>query len=90
MGGAYGYGASMGAWFHDYVAFWAGHAGFIWHSKTQFRSPPFEGDVTYVDGEVVEKLASSEYGKPVVRVNVRMTTQESKTILTGTAEVGLP
>lgn len=90
MGGAYGYGASMGAWFHDYVAYWAGHDGFVWHSKTQFRSPPFEGDVTYVDGEVTERVEASPYGMPTVQVKVRMTTQEGQTILTGAAEVELP
>ena len=90
MGGAYGYGASMGAWFHDYVAYWAGHNGFIWHSKTQFRSPPFEGDVTYIDGEVSERMEHSAYGMPIVQVKVRMVTQEGQTILTGVAEVELP
>ena len=35
MGGMYGYGASMNAWHVDYVAYWAGHNGFIWHSNTQ-------------------------------------------------------
>lgn len=90
MGGAYGYGASMGAWFHDYVAYWAGHDGYIWHSKTQFRSPPFEGDVTYFEGEVTERHDNSAYGFPVVTVKVRMTTQAGQTILTGTAEVSLP
>ncbi|QIG80728.1 FAS1-like dehydratase domain-containing protein [Stakelama tenebrarum] len=92
MGGAYGYGASMNAWHLDSVAFWAGMDGYIWHSKTQFRSPAREGDVTYVDGEVVEKIEKSEYGDgvPVVVVETRMTTQDGETILKGTAEVQLP
>lgn len=90
MGGAYGYGASMNAWFLDYVAYWAGHEGYIWHSKTQFRSPAFEGDVTYMEGEIVEKSDESPYGSPVVCVAVKMTTQNGDTILTGKAEVQLP
>ena len=90
MGGMYGYGASMNAWHLDYVAYWAGHNGFIWHSKTQFRSPAFEGDITYIDGEVVEKIDRSPFGMPVARVKVRMTTQNEETILTGTADVELP
>lgn len=90
MGGAYGYGISMSAWFHDYVAYWAGHNGYIWHSKSQFRSPAFEGDVTYVDGEVIEKVALSPYGMPVVVVKVRQTTQDGEVILSATAEVELP
>jgi acyl dehydratase len=90
MGGAYGYGASMGAWFHDTIAFWAGQEGYIWHSGTQFRSPAFEGDVTFIDGEVVDKIEQSPYGMPVVQVKLRMTTQEGETILSGKAEVQLP
>ncbi len=90
MGGAYGYGSSMNAWHLDTVAYWAGHEGYIWHSKTQFRSPAFEGDVTYVDGEVIEKKETSEFGCPIVVVQTRMTTQNGDTILTGKAEVQLP
>ncbi|MDE2597714.1 MAG: MaoC family dehydratase N-terminal domain-containing protein [Sphingomonadales bacterium] len=90
MGGAYGYGSSMNAWHLDTVAYWAGHEGYIWHSKTQFRSPAFEGDVTYVDGTVIEKLDMSPHGVPVVRVETRMTTQDGATILKGTADVSLP
>ena len=89
MGGTYGYGSSMNAWHMDTIAFWAGADGYIWHSKTQFRSPAFEGDVTYVDCEVVDKADSSAYGVPVVTVKTKMTTQDGDTILTGTAEVSL-
>ncbi len=90
MGGAYGYGASMNAWHLDTIAYWAGHNGYIWHSKTQFRSPAFEGDVTYIDAEVVDKIDMSPFGMPVVQVELRMTTQEGDTILKGKAEVELP
>jgi acyl dehydratase len=90
MGGMYGYGASMNAWHVDYVAYWAGHKGFIWHSATQFRSPAFEGDVTFIDGEVVDKTERSAYGCPVVQVQVKMSTQNGEAILKGTAEVQLP
>lgn len=90
MGGMYGYGASMNAWQVDTIAYWAGHNGFIWHSVTQFRSPAFEGDITYVDGEVVDKIERSVYGCPVVVVQVKMKTQNGETILTGKAEVQLP
>ncbi len=90
MGGVYGYGSSMNAWHMDTVAYWAGHQGYIWHSKTQFRSPAFEGDVAYVDGTVVEKIDQSEWGVPVVRVQTSMTTQTGDVILKGTAEVSLP
>lgn len=89
MGGAYGYGSSMNAWHMDTVAYWAGLDGYVWHSKTQFRSPAFEGDVTFVDAEVVDKQDTSAYGMPIVTVKTRMTTQDGETILTGTADVSL-
>ena len=87
MGGAYGYGASMNAWHLDTIAYWAGLDGYIWHSKTQFRSPAFEGDVTYIDAEVIEKLDISEFDRPIVRVELKMATQESEQILKGIADV---
>jgi acyl dehydratase len=90
MGGMYGYGASMNAWQVDTIAYWAGHNGFIWHSVTQFRSPAFEGDITYIEGEVVDKIERSVYGCPVVVVQMKMKTQNGETILTGKAEVQLP
>ncbi|MDR3417171.1 MAG: MaoC family dehydratase N-terminal domain-containing protein [Nevskia sp.] len=90
MGGTYGYGSSMNAWCLDTIAYWAGHEGYIWHSQTQFRSPAFEGDVTYIDGEVVEKTALSPYGFPAVKVQLKMTTQDGDTILTANADVQLP
>jgi len=90
MGGAYGYGASMNAWFLDTIAYWAGQDGYIWHSKTQFRSPAFEGDVTYIDAEVIDRIEASPYGFPVVQVQLKMSTQNGDVILTGKAEVQLP
>ena len=90
MGGAYGYGASMNAWFLDTIAYWAGQDGYIWHSKTQFRSPAFEGDVTYIDAEVIDRIEASPYGFPVVQVQLKMSTQNGGVILTGKAEVQLP
>lgn len=90
MGGAYGYGSSMNAWHLDTVAYWAGQDGYIWHSKTQFRKPAFEGDVTFVQSKVVDKTENSAFGMPTVTVEVVMTTQDGDTILKGTAEVSLP
>jgi acyl dehydratase len=87
---AYGYGATMGAWFHDYVAYWAGHNGYIWHSTSSFRGPAFEGDITYIDGEIIEKRDQSPYGTPVVVVKIQMTNQDGGVLVDATAEVKLP
>jgi acyl dehydratase len=90
MARAYGYGATMGAWVHDYVAYWAGHDGFIRYSKSQFRGPAFEGDVTYCDGEVIEKSTDSPYGMPTVTVAVKLANQNGDTLVNGRLVVELP
>jgi hypothetical protein len=80
----------MGAWVHDYVAYWAGHDGFIRHSKSQFRGPAFEGDVTYFEGEVVEKNADSAYGTPTVTVAVKLSNQDRTSLVNARLVVELP
>jgi acyl dehydratase len=90
MARAYGYGATMGGWCTDYLAFWAGHDGMVRHSKANFRGPAFEGDITYVDGEVIAVETDSAFGVPVVNVKVRMTNQDGAVLVDATAEVELP
>lgn len=90
MSRAYGYGATMAGWNTDYLAFWAGHDGMVRHAKSNFRSPAFEGDVTYIDGEVVDKIGASPWGCPVVQVKVTMTNQAGATVVTSLNEVELP
>jgi acyl dehydratase len=84
---AYGYGATMAAWNTDYLAMWAGHNGMVRHAKSEFRGPAFEGDVTYIDGEVVAKLEKSEWGFPIVQIAVKMVNQEGKVVVTSLNEV---
>jgi acyl dehydratase len=86
----YGYGASMGAWAIDYLAYWAGHDGMVRHSRVSFRAPYFEGDATYVDGEVTGKQADSVWGGPLVSIKLQMTNQDGVLILDGAAEVEVP
>ena len=62
MARAYGYGATMGAWCTDYLAYWAGHDGMVRHTKADFRGPAFEGDVTYFDAEVDRQGAGVRLG----------------------------
>jgi acyl dehydratase len=87
---AYGYGATMGAWVHDYLAYWAGHEGFIWHSKSQFRGPAFEGDVTYFEGEVTDKQAQGPNGVPLVSIKVKLSNQDGSVLVDAQAEVQVP
>lgn len=90
MSRAYGYGATMAAWNTDYLAFWAGHDGMVRHAKSDFRGPAFEADVTFIEGEVVDKIENSEWGVPVVQVKVRMSNQDGTTVVTSLNEVELP
>jgi acyl dehydratase len=87
---AYGYGATMGAWATDTLGFWAGHDGMLRHSKAQFRGPAFEGDITFVDGEVVAKQPDSAFGVPLVQIQLQMTNQDGGVLVDATAEVELP
>jgi acyl dehydratase len=86
----YGYGASMGAWFLDYLAAWAGEWGEIVHSDMQYRSPALTGDVTYLDAEVVELETERATGQPLATLRVAMTNQRGEGMASGRAEVRLP
>ena len=87
---AYGYGATMGAWVTDYVAYWAGHEGFVRYSNTAYRSFAYEGDVTYLDAEVTSVQKESAWGAPLVRLSLYMTNQETKVMATAEVDVELP
>jgi acyl dehydratase len=88
MGRAFGYGASIGAWFADYVSYWAGHDGALRHTKLSLKNPAFEGDVTYIDGEItaVEPF-SPHYGVPMVTIRVVITNHDGAAMVDGFADV---
>jgi acyl dehydratase len=90
MARAYGYGATMGAWVTDYVAYWAGYDGFVRYVKSQFRGPAFEGDVTYFEAEVTGKSEESQWGVPLVHLKVRLKNQDDVTVVDAIADVELP
>ncbi|EFC84135.1 MaoC family dehydratase N-terminal domain-containing protein [Parafrankia sp. EUN1f] len=90
MSRAYGYGATMGAWCTDYLAYWAGVDGMVRHTRANFRAPAFEGDVTYFDAEVVGKETDSVWGAPLVHIKLRLVNQDGQVLVDCTAEVELP
>jgi acyl dehydratase len=90
MARAYGYGATMGAWCTDYLAYWAGHDGMVRHTRASFRGPAFEGDVTYFDAEIIGKDPDSAWGVPLVQVQLRLANQDGGVVVDCTAEVELP
>jgi acyl dehydratase len=90
MARAYGYGATMGAWCTDYLSYWAGHDGMVRHTKQSFRLPSFEGDISYVDAEIIGKQENSEWGVPLVQVKLLLTNQDGGVLVDCNAEVELP
>jgi hypothetical protein len=86
----YGYGASMGAWILDYLTNWCGEWGEVLHSKMSYRSPAMTGDLTLLDGEVIELHHDHPSGQPVAAVKVVMTNQNQDVLASGVAEVKLP
>ncbi|MHB8574419.1 MAG: FAS1-like dehydratase domain-containing protein [Dehalococcoidia bacterium] len=87
---AYGYGASMGAWVMDYLGNWAGETGFVEHSRIQYRHPPLAGDLTLMNGKVVEKQQDPDGRGGIATVQVTMSTQAGTIMARGNAEVRLP
>jgi len=86
----YGYGAAMGAWILDYVSGWAGAHGMIRHSNIQYRFPPFEGDLSILDGTIVDKRHDRTLNAGLVTVEVVMTNQDGTVMAKGPVEVELP
>ena len=91
MARAYGYGATMAAWNTDYLAFWAGHDGMVRHAKSDFRTPAFEGDITYLRGRGGRQDREERTGASrSCRSRSRMTNQEGSKVVVSTNEVELP
>ena len=84
----YGYGATMGAWILDYLTNWGGEWSFVSYSNMQYRAPALTGDMTYLDGEVLELTDTPE--GPMAKIQVVMTNQDDTVMAKGTADVLLP
>ena len=85
----YGYGVSTGVWALDYLAYWAGDAGFVRHAKIDYRFPVFEGNVTFVDGEVTSAGFDPLLGVQMASVDVSLTNQDGVVVAKGRADVEL-
>jgi hypothetical protein len=86
----YGYGASMGAWILDYIGNWAGEWSDIVHSKMSYRTPAMTGDLTKLDGEVVEINHDDPSGQPMSKIHIVMSNHEGAVLAEGDALVRLP
>jgi hypothetical protein len=86
----YGYGAAMGAWILDYAGGWAGPYGLVRHSNIQYRFPPFEGDISILDGTVIDKREDPTFDTFLATVEVVMTNQDGTVMAKGPVEIQLP
>jgi len=86
----YGYGAAMGAWILDYASGWAGPYGCIRHSNIQYRFPPFEGDLSILDGTVLDKREDPTFDTCLATVELVMTNQDGTVMAKGPIDIQLP
>ena len=56
----------------------------------KYRSPALTGDVTYLNGEVIELNHDERSGEPIATVRVSMTNHKQEVMAGGNAEVRLP
>jgi hypothetical protein len=79
----------MGAWIVDYLNNWGGEWSDIVHSKMSYRSPALTGDLTRLDGEVID-IKYDETERPLASIKVTMTNQHDAVLASGVAEMRLP
>jgi acyl dehydratase len=89
MGRGYGYGASMGAWMLDYASAFVGEWGELLHAKFQYRNPAFTGDITYLNGSVIDKQIDQD-GRAIISIDIDMKNQDDDIMAKGVVKVILP
>jgi len=85
---SYDYGGMRETWLCHLVTDWMGDDGWLWKLRCEHRKFNYIGDVTWVRGEVVDKVRRD--GRNEVHVEVRCENQRGETTTPGTAVVLLP
>jgi acyl dehydratase len=86
--GAYDYGPERCSWLTHHVTNWMGDDAFLRRATCQIRRHNPDGDVIFIDGEVVRKFA--EDGRKLVEIAQKAETHRGETSAFGTAIVELP
>lgn len=86
--GAYDYGPERCSWLTHQMTNWIGDDGFLTKSKCQIRRHNPDGDVIFIDGEVVRKF--EENGKKYVEVQQSARTHRDEVSAFGTSVAELP
>jgi len=86
--GAYDYGPERCSWLTHQLTNWMGDAGFLRKAKCQIRRHNPDGDVIFIDGQVVRKYV--EDGRHLVEISQRAETHRGELSASGVAVVELP
>ena len=86
--GAYDYGPERCSWLTHHMTNWIGDDGFLTRHKCQIRRHNPDGDVIFIDGEIVRKF--EEDGRKFVEVQQRAETHRGELSAIGTAVAELP
>ncbi|AMO70561.1 FAS1-like dehydratase domain-containing protein [Sphingorhabdus sp. M41] len=86
--GAYDYGPERNSWLTHHVTNWMGDDGFLNKHKCQIRRHNPDGDVIFIDGNVIRKYEDG--GKKYVEIQQRAETHRGELSALGTAIVELP
>ena len=86
--GSYDYGPERCSWLTHHMTNWIGDDGFLKKSDCQIRRHNPDGDVIFIDGQVVRKF--EENGKKYVEVQQRAETHRGEMSAIGTAIAELP
>jgi len=82
---SYDYGGLRETWLAHLVTDWIGDAGWLWKLECEHRRFNFVGDVSWLTGEVVDKVGEHE-----VHLELRVTNQRGVVTTPGRAVVLLP
>jgi acyl dehydratase len=85
---AYDYGVLRECWVHHMLTDWAGDDAFILRQHDEIRRFNYQGDTTFVSGEVVGKRKDGD--RLVVDVAFRAINQRDEETLRGEATIALP
>jgi len=86
--GAYDYGPERCSWLTHHMTNWIGDDGFLAKSNCQIRRHNPDGDVIFIDGEVIRKF--EENGKKYVEVKQEAKTHRGELSAFGTSVAELP
>jgi acyl dehydratase len=86
--GAYDYGPERCSWLTHHMTNWIGDDGFLHKHKCQIRRHNPDGDVIFIDGQIVRKF--EENGRKYVEVQQRAETHRGELSAIGTAVAELP